>query len=114
MPLARVAGAGGKGGAGRPPPEGMGYFAHIIDSEGNRVRPACHAVVRAAFIEGMRRRRFQIVSHLRGRRHHPARQLADGCKRTIYRDVRDLVLWCAGRGEAGVGFASRPDSTCRR
>ena len=36
--LARVAGAGGKVALEKTAlPEGMGYFAHIIDSEGNRV-----------------------------------------------------------------------------
>lgn len=53
-------------------------------------------------------RLFQIVSHLRGRRLTTARQLAEWLQvseRTIYRDVRDLVLsGVPVEGEAGVGY----------
>lgn len=53
-------------------------------------------------------RLFQIVQHLRARRLSTAAQLADllaVSERTIYRDVRDLMLsGIPVRGEAGVGY----------
>jgi predicted DNA-binding transcriptional regulator YafY len=53
-------------------------------------------------------RLFQIVQHLRARRLTTAAHLADFLavsERTIYRDVRDLVLsGIPVRGEAGVGY----------
>ena len=57
-------------------------------------------------------RLFQIVQYLRGRRLTTAAQLAEWLEvapRTIYRDMRDLLL--SGipiEGEAGVGYRLRP------
>ncbi len=56
-------------------------------------------------------RLFQIIELLRGRRLTTARHLAqrlEVSERTIYRDVRDLVLSGVPiEGEAGVGYALR-------
>lgn len=56
-------------------------------------------------------RLFQIIELLRGRRLTTARTLAERLEvseRTIYRDVRDLVLSGVPiEGEAGVGYALR-------
>ena len=57
-------------------------------------------------------RLFQIVQYLRGRRLTTSAQLAEWLEvapRTIYRDMRDLLL--SGipiEGEAGVGYRLRP------
>jgi predicted DNA-binding transcriptional regulator YafY len=57
-------------------------------------------------------RLFQIVQHLRARRLTTAAQLAEWLEvtpRTIYRDVRDLLLSGVPiDGEAGVGYRLRP------
>lgn len=57
-------------------------------------------------------RLFQIAQYLRGRRLTTAAQLADWLEvtpRTIYRDVRDLLLSGVPiEGEAGVGYRMRP------
>jgi predicted DNA-binding transcriptional regulator YafY len=56
-------------------------------------------------------RLFQIIELLRGRRLSTARTLADRLEvseRTIYRDIRDLMLSGVPiEGEAGVGYALR-------
>src|SRR5262245_3605323 len=56
-------------------------------------------------------RLFQIIELLRGRRLTTARTLAERLEvseRTIYRDVRDLMLSGVPiEGEAGVGYALR-------
>ena len=57
-------------------------------------------------------RLFQIVQHLRARRLTSGHQLAEWLEvtpRTIYRDVRDLLLSGVPiDGEAGVGYRLRP------
>jgi predicted DNA-binding transcriptional regulator YafY len=57
-------------------------------------------------------RLFQIAQYLRGRRLTTAAQLAEWLEvtpRTIYRDIRDLLLSGVPiEGEAGVGYRMRP------